>query len=638
MCGITGVAYADPAHPVDRALFRAMTSTLAHRGPDARGFLFARGGAPGPRRLSITDVAPGAQPMFNEDGTKAVVFNGEIYNYRALRAALEAAGHEFRTTSDTEAIVHAWEEWGDGFVRRLRGMFAIALWDADARKLLLARDRVGKKPLYWTADGDRIVFASEIKALLRNPSIKRELALEAIDDYLALGAVPAPATVWRGIEALPPAHVLVWQDGRVRTEEYWDLAFAPDASRSEASWLEEFDAVFSEAVRLRMVADVPLGAFLSGGIDSTAVVAAMVRASGRVRTTTVGFDEAAFSEADQARRMARALGAEHREVVVRPRAAEILPTLGWHPAQPFADSSALPTYYVSRAARDHVTVALSGDGGDETFAGYPWRYGLNLVEARLRRAIPGPLRRGVLGRLARVWPKGDRLPRPLRFKFLMRNLALDPAQAYFHDMSAFTPGDKGGLLTPEFAGAVAAHDTFRGFARHFERARGLDDLARLLYVDTRTWLADDILTKVDRMSMAVSLEGRSPLLDHEVMELAARLPSSMKVRNGTFKYLLRRHLAGRVPAEVLAAPKRGFSIPVAAWLRGELRDMAADLLLSPRADGRGYFQARTVQRLWDAHQGGTRDHSRQLWTLMTLELWHRLFVDPAAPVAPAGVV
>ncbi len=636
MCGISGLVYTDPRHPVDRELLRRMTTTLAHRGPDADGFFWGDGAALGHRRLSIIDLSTGDQPIYNEDASRVVVFNGEIYNFHEVRADLEQRGHRFATASDTEAIVHAWEEYGDACLSRLRGMFAIALWDLRRRRLLLARDRVGKKPLYYAHDGEHLLFASELKALLGDPSLKRAVSLEALDDYLTYGAVPAPRTVYQGVHQLPPAHYLVWEDGRIRTEEYWDVQYRPAPARSEADWLAQFDSIFSESVRLRMIADVPLGAFLSGGVDSSAVVGAMAAASSRpVVTTTISFADGAFDEAPHARTVAHALGTDHTELRVEPKAAEILPTLAWHLDEPFADSSALPSYYVARAARQRVTVALSGDGGDEIFAGYEWRYGLNLTEGRARRAIPGPLRRGILGPLAAIWPKADRLPRPLRWKFFLRNLSLEPEQAYFHDMSLFTPADKAALLEPDFRRSLGGYDPFPTFRRHFDRVRGLDPLNRLLYVDLKTWLPNDILVKMDRMAMANSLEVRSPLLDHTVIEFAAGLPPDLKYRRGTSKYLLKRLAERRIPASAIHRPKMGFSIPLAAWLRGELKATAEDLLLSERALGRRYFRPDQVRAMWSRHQTGRRNHSHHLWALMMLELWQRLFVDQApSPTAP----
>jgi asparagine synthase (glutamine-hydrolysing) len=409
----------------------------------------------------------------------------------------------------------------------------------------------------------------------------------------------------------------------------------PPIDRHEA--VEGVRSRVTRAVERRLVSDVPLGAFLSGGVDSTAVVAAMASESDRpVATTSVIFEEAKFSEAAHARAVARALGTDHEEVIVKPRAVDILPKLVWHLDEPFADSSAIPTYYVSEAARRRVTVALSGDGGDEVFAGYEWRYGLNLLEFQVRRRLPRILRRAALGPLASVWPKGDRLPRPLRWKFFLRNLSLEPESAYFHDMSLFTPADKRALLTEGLRRSLDGHDPSERFARHFDRVHGLDHLNRILYVDLKSYLATDILVKVDRMAMANSLEVRSPLLDHKVIEFAATIPSALKYRGRTSKYLLKRYLDGRVPASAIHRPKMGFSVPLAGWLRGDLRALGEELVLSERALARGYFVRAHVRRLWAAHQAGTRDHSHHLWTLMVLELWHRLFIDqtPSATAAP----
>jgi asparagine synthase (glutamine-hydrolysing) len=639
MCGISGVVYKDSSHPVDRELFRRLTATLTHRGPDADGFLFGPGVALGHRRLSIIDLSTGDQPIYNEDRSKAVVFNGEIYNFQEIREELRERGHRFTTASDTEVIVHAWEEYGDTCITRLRGMFAIALWDLSRRRLLLARDRVGKKPLYYVHDGERILFGSELKAILCDPSVKRAISFEAIDDYLTFGAVPAPRTVYQGVSQLEPGHYLVWENGRVELTEYWDLVYRPRPRRSLDEYLEEFDTVFTEAVKLRMIADVPLGAFLSGGVDSTAVVAAMAKQSARpVMTDTVTFGESRFDEAPHARAVAARIGTDHREVKVEPRAADILPKLVWHLDEPFADSSALPTYYVSRAARQRVTVALSGDGGDEVFAGYEWRYRLNLLESRVRGYLPGWLRRSAFGPLASVWPKADRLPRPLRWKFFLRNLSLEPEQAYFHDMSLFTPSDKAGIMTSEFRRSLGGYSPFEGFQRHFERTRGQDHLTRILYVDFKTYLANDILVKMDRMAMANSLEVRSPLLDHRVLEFAATVPSDMKYRAGTSKFLLKRYAERAAPTSAIYRPKMGFSLPLRAWLRGELRTVAEDLLVGEQSLARGYFEPAALRALWKRHQDGQRDHAHHIWALMALELWHRLFVDRGPTSEPPAVV
>jgi len=632
MCGIAGVVYTDRSHPVDKGLISRMTGAMAHRGPDADGFHLTGGAGLGHRRLSIIDLAGGDQPIFNEDRSKAVVLNGEIYNFQELRARLEAKGHIFATRSDTEVIVHAYEEYGVDCVSELRGMFAFALWDETARRLLLARDRVGKKPLYYTHDTERISFASELKALLQDPGLKRSINLEALDDYLSLGHIQAPHTIFQGIAQLPPASYLVWERGRAWVAEYWDVPQGGVIRRSEAETLEAFAEVFHDAVRVRMIADVPLGAFLSGGVDSSAVVEAMSRLSPHpVKTTSVGFVERAFSELDHARAVSELIRSDHREIVVKPDAMEILPKLVWHLDEPFADSSALPTYYVSKAARERVTVALSGDGGDEVFAGYQRRYGLNRLESRLRRWLPSGVRAGLLGPLGSIWPKASWLPRPLRAGYVLQNLATTFERAYFADLSIFRPDEKAALVSPELKAELDGRDPFNRFARHFERVRGLDPLSRLLYVDLKTWLANDILVKVDRMSMANSLEVRSPLLDHKVIEFAATVAPDLKYRGSISKYLLKKYLESRVPRSVIYRQKQGFEIPVAKWLREDLREMASDLLLSQRSLMRGYLRPEQIHTLWQQHQRNTRDHSAKLWALMMLELWQRSFVDQALP-------
>ena len=628
MCGIAGFAFTDARHPVDRELLGRMTDVLRHRGPDADGFHLGPGVGLGHRRLSIIDLSTGDQPMYNETRSVAVVFNGEVYNFAELARELEARGHTFASRSDTETLVHAYEDFGLEFVKRLRGMFAFALWDESRRRLVLGRDRAGKKPLYYHVDAERLVFASEIKALLRDPSIKRRVSVEGLSDYFTFGVIPAPGTVFQDIRQIPPGHLLVWERGQARLHEYWDVAFDNTGPTTPEAASEAFSALFDEAVRMRMVADVPLGAFLSGGIDSSAVVASMARQSSRpVVTTSVGFAERTHSELEHARVVAAALGTEHHELLVRPDAIADLPRLVWHLDQPFADSSALPTYYVSRAARERVTVALSGDGGDELFAGYQRRYGIHRLEQRLRRLIPGSVRRGVLAPLSRIYPRSESIPRPLRLKLVLSNLGQSFERAYFNDMSLFLDEEKRELCTPELLSQARHHDPIAAFARHFDRVRDADPLSRVLYVDFKTWLANDILVKVDRMSMACSLEVRAPLLDHKIVEFAASLPPQLKFRGSVSKYLLKRHVADRLPAADVHRPKQGFELPLAAWLRGDLREMAHDLLFSTRAAGRGYVRPEAVKRLWDTHQSCARNQASKIWALMVLELWHRQYMD-----------
>lgn len=631
MCGIAGKVNFDRTRAVDPERLRAMTTAIAHRGPDADGFHFAAGVGLGHRRLSIIDLATGDQPLANEDNTVWVVFNGEIYNFAEVRSELESAGHRFRTHSDTEVIVHAYEEWGELSVERFRGMFAYALWDDRQRKLVLVRDRLGVKPLFYSTTPFGITFGSEIKALLEDADVPREWSAEAIDAYLALQYVPSPATVYQHIWKLPPAHFLVVQNGQVVIRRYWDLHFPGngDALR-EAEYLDRLDSLISESVKLRLMSDVPLGAFLSGGIDSSVVVAAMVETSSApVVTMSVGFAEQGFNEIEYARAVATHLGTESYEKIVTPDIADLLPKLAWHFDEPFADSSAIPTYYVSAVAREHVTVALSGDGGDELWAGYA-RHRVERWETSARQWL-GPMG-GLAGRLAGYVPIGMKGARSLR------HLALTPADAYAdkHVYGLFETGARQQLYSSDFALRVRDGDPFAGFRAAYRSCGSSDPVDRALYVDVKTYLLDDILTKVDRMSMAVSLEARDPLLDHKLLEFAATVPSSLKLRNGQTKYLLRRVLERRIPKAIVDRPKQGFEAPIAEWLRGPLTSLVDDLLLDGRFRERGIFDDRSVTRLWREHKTRAADHSRRLWSLVMLELWFRQFIDRASAATRAA--
>jgi asparagine synthase (glutamine-hydrolysing) len=633
MCGIAGKFNFNPQQPVARERLAAMTDVIAHRGPDADGFYVGDGIGLGHRRLSIIDLSTGDQPLTNETHTIWVVFNGEIYNFAEIRTELEACGHRFRTHSDTEVIVHAYEQWGDAAVDRFRGMFAFALWDEPKRRLLLVRDRLGVKPLYYSATPNGVTFGSEIKALLEDPDVPREWSPEALDSYLTLQYVPAPQTMYRGIWKLPAAHLLVSERGRVTVRRYWDLQFTGDGDPArEAEYLEELDALVTEAVKLRLVSDVPLGAFLSGGIDSSAVVAAMAATCGpdRVITTSVGFDEHAFNELDYARTVARHLGVTQHEKVVRPDIVDLLPKLAWHLDEPFADSSAVPTYYVSQAAREHVTVALSGDGGDELWAGYA-RHRVERWELAARHWL-GATGSRIAGRMAQRLPLGVKGARSLR------HLALTPpaACALKHAYGLFDSDARDGLYSPEFAHEVRDADPFIGFRLAYDACSSRDPLDCALYVDVKTYLVDDIMTKVDKMSMAVSLESREPLLDHKLLEFAARVPSSLKLKNRQGKYLLRRLLERRIPKAIVDRPKHGFEAPIGEWLRGPLAPMVDALLGDGRMRDRGVFDDRAVASLWAEHRGGTQDHRHRLWSLVMLELWFRQFVDGDAQAVPAA--
>ncbi|HEY2150034.1 MAG TPA: asparagine synthase (glutamine-hydrolyzing) [Vicinamibacterales bacterium] len=623
MCGIAGQFNFDPAQPVDRERVEAMTSIVMHRGPDAGGIFVGAGIGLGHRRLSIIDLSSGDQPMTNEDRTIWVVFNGEIYNFADIRAELECFGHRFRTHTDTEVIVHGYEQWGDRVVDRFRGMFAFGLWDSRKHRLLLVRDRLGVKPLHYCVTDSGVVFGSELKSLLQNPDVPRDWSAEALDAYLTLQYVPGPQTMFRAISKLPPGHTLVAEGGRVTIRKYWDLTFRGDGQAArEEEYLERLDALVNESVRLRLVSDVPLGAFLSGGIDSSAVVASMAEACpGRVVTTTVGFDEHDFNELTYARAVATHLGVDQHEAIVRPDIADLLPKLAWHFDEPFADSSAVATYYVSKAAREHVTVALSGDGGDELWAGYA-RHRVEQMEIRVRRWL-GPGGSRLAGRV------GEYLPLQIKGARSLRHLSLAPADACArkHAFGLFEPGSRSELYSDGFASAVRDADPFTTFRLAYAGCPSRDPLDCALYLDVKTYLVDDIMTKVDRMSMAVSLEAREPLLDHKLLEFAASVPTSLKLKGGRSKHLLRRLLARRIPQAIVDRPKHGFEIPVGEWLRGPLAPMVDSLLLDGRLRDRGIFDQRTVARLVQEHSQRRSDHRHRLWSLVMLELWFRQYVD-----------
>jgi len=651
MCGIAGAFYRS-GDKLDADLLVRMTRTLAHRGPDEEGYFLNgplsthRGrtetnvaAAPmrghidsgagnvglGHRRLSIIDLTSGQQPLTNEDGTVWITYNGEIYNYQALVAELEAKGHRFRTRSDTEVVVHAWEEWGERAVERFRGMFAFAVWDERQQVLWMARDRVGKKPLYYLLDEDRVVFASEIKAILEMPGVSRELDLTALSDYLSLLYVPAPKTIFRSIRKLPAAHQLIVSRNRVKLMPYWDLSFQEQHQVSESRMGEELLGLLEEATRLRMISEVPLGAFLSGGVDSSAVVAMMARASHKpVLTNSISFSVAKYNEVEYARRVSELFHTDHHEFHVTPEAIRVMDKLSWHYDEPFADSSAVPTYYVSETARRQVTVALSGDGGDENFAGYR-RYWFDLRENFVRGLVPGPLRRPLFTGLGRLYPKADYLPQVFRGKAFLSNVARDPVDAYFYSVGAFSDDDKRSILGDDVQGQLGDYQTVGLFRDLYRRAPAPDHLSRLQYLDIKTYLAEDILTKVDRASMAVSLEVRCPILDHVFMEYAARIPSSLKLVGRDGKHIFKKALGGVLPRDILYRTKMGFGVPVPEWVRRDLRDYARAHVLEGEAT-RLYLDGSSVERLWREHNSGLRNRATELWAIMMLNLWHKRFV------------
>jgi asparagine synthase (glutamine-hydrolysing) len=638
MCGIAGLFNYSEPRPVAREAVARMIAPLHHRGPDDQGVYLAGPLGLGHARLSIIDVGGGHQPIFNEDRSVAVVCNGEIYNHRELRRGLEERGHRFATRSDSEVIVHLWEELGAGCVEKLAGMFALAVADFRQRRLLLARDRVGKKPLFLADDGRRIGFASELKSLLAAGLIEPRVDPDALDLYLAYGYVPAPWTIFRGAAKLPAGHLAVVDERGARVERYWDVPVDGVADLGPAAderLTSELERLLASAVRDRLESDVPLGAFLSGGLDSGTIVSLMGEAmSEPVRTHTVGFADRATDEREDAAAVARALGTDHVATEVRPDLADVLPRIAWHLDEPFADPSAVPTWYVSRETRRRVTVALSGDGGDELFAGYGEKYRMHLFEERLRGLLPGGLRRGLFPALGRSWPRSPGLPRALRLGGLFRNLAVEAPRSYDFDRRLIPPHLEERLFGEGLLQRRRRFDPFVAIEPHLARAPK-EPLARALYLDLKTWLADDGLVKVDRMSMAHALEVRCPLLDHRIIEFAARLPARVKLSGGTTKVLLRRVAERRLPAEILTRPKRGFAPPVSRWLREDLRDFSRDLLLAPDAFGGGLFDRREVERLLDDHAARRLEAGWALWTLLMLEVWGREVARPAAvPAVP----
>lgn len=625
MCGIAGYAGTDPP---GAKLVHRMCNRMVHRGPDEDGYLFGTGIALGMRRLSVIDVASGRQPVTNEDGTISVVYNGEIYNFKELTAGLVARGHRFRTGTDTECIVHLYEEHGDRCVEYLQGMFAFALWDAGLKRLLLARDRAGKKPLFYRQTASGVWFASELKALVEDPSMRRSVDTRALDDYLTFGYVPAPRSILSGVAKVPPAHTVVWQDGRLTERRYWSLSYAAKEAITEGEAIERVRELIRTATRDRLISERPLGAFLSGGIDSSLVVAAMAEASQEVRTFSIGFEDPRYDERAYARLVARAFGTNHEELVINPHRADLVdlvPRLVWHYDEPFADSSAIPTYYLAEMAHRQVVVALTGDGGDESFGGYD-RY----IAQRLAARVPDGGRVASLAlRGVRALPTGAHRSRTRRVRRFLDFALSPPVVRYAEAMAVFNVRDKASLYSEAMGEATADFEPYGLVAEAFAASDALDPVDAAMDVDVRTYLPSDLLVKMDIATMAHSLEARAPLLDTRIMEFAAALPSSMKVRGRTGKWLLRQAAQGWLPDVVLDRRKMGFGVPVSTWLREDLRDLTYDTLTDGTARNRPYFDAVAIDRLLEEHEGGA-DHGARIWALLCFELWHREFVDRPA--------
>ena len=624
MCGIAGLFSPSSNAPraFDRGLVTRMTDAIVHRGPDEGGLHLEPHVALGHRRLSIIDIATGQQPLFNEDGTVAVVFNGEIYNFQELVPELQALGHVFHTHSDTEVIVHAWEQWGERCVERFRGMFAFALWDRNRRTLFLARDRLGVKPLFygWLADGS-FAFGSELKCLTLLPGFDRSIDDFAVEDYFAYGYIPDPRTIHRGALKLPPACTLSYRVGEPRPEprSYWDVRFEADRPTSLEDACAELRERLAESVRIRMVSEVPLGAFLSGGVDSSAVVAAMAGLStDPVKTCSIAFDVASHDESGYAAMVAQRYRTDHQVEQVKSDDFSLLERLVDLYDEPYADSSALPTYRVCQLARKRVTVALSGDGGDETFGGYR-RYKLHTMEEKLRGTLPLGLRRLVFGPLGQIYPKLDWMPRVFRGKTTFQALARDSVDAYFHTVSVMSNEARQALYSPEFRRRLGGYNAVEVLRQHARTAPTDQPLALVQYLDYKTYLPGDINTKVDRASMAHSLEVREPLMDHPLVEWAATLPERLKLAGGEGKLVLKKALEPMLPDEILYRQKMGFAVPLAKWFRGPLNATAKATLTGDRLAGSGLFDPATLARMYDEHTTGRRDWSSAIWSLLCFD-------------------
>ncbi|HEY5401704.1 MAG TPA: asparagine synthase (glutamine-hydrolyzing) [Pyrinomonadaceae bacterium] len=629
MCGIAGFVDrwdSGQARPVEEraAILDSMCRIIEHRGPDDQGVTLDRGVALGMRRLSIIDLAGGHQPISGEDGSVSIVYNGEIYNFHELKDRLEAAGHQFKTHCDTETVLHGYEEFGPDCLKDLRGMFAFAIWDAKKQVLFIARDRAGKKPLYYSVTrGGSLIFGSELKVLLQHPDVEREIDPKALDAYFTLGYIPDPYSIFKNVKKLPPGHYLTFSQGRLDVKQYWDFNFNPSESLREEDYLEELRFLLDESVRLRLISDVPLGAFLSGGIDSSTIVGLMARHSAQpVKTFSIGFHEDSYNELKYARMTAQKFGTDHHEFFVTPEICSVVDELAWFMDEPFADQATIPNYVVSKLAREHVKVVLSGDGGDELFAGYT-RY----IVAQNRASfdlIPKTLRQG-------LGPLSKNLPHGTKGRNYLFNISLDPVSRYLDSVSTFTSLNRESLYTRDFRDLVGTEGYVSSLFRDLSaRVTTGEPLDRLLYIDSKTYLPGDILAKVDRTSMAVSLEARAPLLDHKLIEFVGQMPAKLKLSGLESKHLLKKAVADLVPHEILNRPKQGFGVPIQDWINRQLRSRIRESLTEPRSQQRGYVEPGYINVLLNEHERGRRDHSDGLWALFMLELWHRQFIDQPA--------
>lgn len=636
MCGICGKVTADSQQAINPLLIENMCAVLHHRGPDEAGTHLEPMVGLGHRRLSIIDLSTGQQPMCNQRRDVWITYNGEIYNFPELRTALQHDGFQFHSTSDTEVILHLYEKYGADCVTHLRGMFAFAIWDAPRRRLFLARDRIGKKPLFYCVTAAGIVFASEIKALLQDPTVPRALNTEALYDYLTYQYIPPPATIFQGIHKLPPAHTLIYANGTARSHQYWDLRYVPKITLPEAAIREQVHALVAEAVRIRMISDVPIGAFLSGGVDSSIIVALMAQCgAAAVKTFSIGFQEKDFNELPYARKVAEQFGTQHQEFLVKPDAVDVLPKLIWHFDEPFGDSSAIPTYYVAQMTAQYVKVALNGDGGDESFAGYLRYLGFKIVN--YYRLLPHALRKRLLekmltplplerGRPSPAWLPGV-LVTPLRYVKYLNTLSLSTREElYARTVTIFRNDEKHALLSDDMRQRFAAIDSLEYLYHYFQAPNAEQATEHMLYADVMTYLPGDLLVKVDRMTMAHGLEGRSPFLDHKLMEFVAALPVGQKIQGTRLKVLLKKIGQTWFPPKFLERKKQGFGVPIGNWFRHELREMLHDNLQPSALANAGILRQTTIDRILQEHQRGQVSHWHRLWVLLNLELWYRMFL------------
>jgi asparagine synthase (glutamine-hydrolyzing) len=627
MCGIVGKYNFYTKEPVSAKLLKAMCDTIDYRGPDDSGVYVDGHIGLGHRRLSILDLSEqGHQPMASRDKSIWITYNGEIYNFESLKKNLVAKGYTFKSHCDTEVIIYLYQEYGEECLKYLRGMFAFAIWDKNNETLFLARDRIGKKPLFYCFDGKTLLFASEIKAILKDPSLNRKINYEAFYDYFKYLYVPDPKTIYKNIYKLEPGHFMVCSNDGIKRKQYWDISFRNQSNKSEGDISDELLGILDESVKLRMISDVPLGAFLSGGIDSSGVVALMARQKNDpVTTCSIGFDSEEYDELEFARIIANQYHTDHHEFTVKENAEDVLADLAYYFDEPFADASAVPTYYVSRIAKQEVTVALSGDGGDENFAGYQ-KYYLDDIENRIRRKIPRSIRKSILPYLSQLFSKGNH-PLLQKSKTLLNTLSYESNYGFFLTNTEFNDQLWSDLINDETKRQIGDYDPFSVTKYYYDKADTDNHLSKILYTDMKTYLPGDILVKVDRMSMANSLEVRAPILDHNVIEYAANIPPNLKFNHGEKKYILKQAFKQILPDEIMYRKKMGFSVPLAQWFRGELKEFASDHLLSPNAGVNNFFRKDIILQIWNIHQCNIRNYSTILWSLLMFELWYREFIE-----------